>query len=306
MARRKHSAWHYAKSITAQVWRHPSNRGRRIRALAGAVAWQARKRLSASPRDVPFFGWKLRCYPDSNSASNVIYFTERYDPDELGFLAAFLRPGDGFVDVGANIGTYSLLAARLVGASGRIDAFEPDPVAAGRLRENLDINRIESVTVHELAIAEREGCVDFLVGQDVSNRIRTAVDEGRPSRLVAVRRLDEVLAGRSCVMAKLDVEGRETAALRGAPERLRRADPPVWQLEVIDHLLDKAGSSRGELLGLLTAAGFRLARFRAEDCALQLVGLGAAGENVWAIHETALAMVQSRIAERRVAREASG
>jgi predicted methyltransferase len=79
----------------------------------------------------------LLCYPRSNSASNVIYFTPYYDYDEMHFLQRYLRPGDVVIDAGANIGTYTLLAATCVGPTGQVIAFEPAPVAFARLRENV-------------------------------------------------------------------------------------------------------------------------------------------------------------------------
>lgn len=298
MARRTRSNAHYVRSVLRQVWAHPSNRGRRGRALAGAVAWQAAKRLRPEPREVPFFGWRLRCHPASGSASNVIYFTELYDPEEMTFMRRYLRPGDRFVDVGANIGTYSLLARRLVGPGGQVVAFEPDPGSAARLRENLGLNGITNVEVHEAAVGERPGTAQFLVDFDVSNRI---VADGEPTmatRPVDVAALDPVLGDRPVAMAKLDVEGHEVAALRGAADRLARADPPVWQVEVLDHQLARAGTSREELLGILDAAGFRLADF---DPARGLRFLGPDERprgNVWAVHGDAEDAVRDRLAGR--------
>lgn len=296
MGTRKHSTAHYVRSVLSQTWSHPSNRGRRGRAIAGALAWQVRKRVGAGPRDVPFFGWRLRCHPDSNSASNVVYFTERYDPAEMGFMIAFLRRGDGFIDVGANIGTYSLLAAALVGPAGRVDAFEAHATAVGRLRENLALNGISSVTVHEAAVADREGTVHFLQTFDVSNSILTPVDAGAPVSEVVAVTLDGVLGDRPAAMGKLDIEGFETAALRGAVARLAAADPPVWQVEVMDHQLRKAGSSAAELVGLLTGAGFDLVRFDPVTGALHPIDPSDPPVNVWAVHETMRRWVEDRLA----------
>lgn len=299
MVRRKHSSWHYARSILRQTWSHPSNSGRQVQALTRAADWQVRKRLSQRPRDLPYFGYCLRCYADSNSASNVVYFTERYDPTEMGFMIAYLRPGDGFVDVGANIGTYALLAASLVGPNGRIDAFEPHPVAAARCRENVELNKITTIEVHEAAVSDCAGQAELLDAWDVSNRITTAAD-GQATRVVGTVALDEILAGRSYALGKLDVEGFETKALSGSTERLAKADPPVWQIEVIDHLLRKAGSSRAELLELLARFQYRPTTFDVRSAQLRdLPDEFPAGGNIWAVHEDAFEFVADRLEEAR-------
>lgn len=248
----------HAANILRQVWVHPSNRGRRVRAEARAVAWQIRKRVRPRPVDLPFFGLTIRAYPNSNSASNVVYFTERFDPAEMRVIEAVLGPGDTFADIGANIGTHTLLAATLVGPDGSIVAFEPHPVAATRLRENVTRNHLRQVTVREAAVADAPGSVEFLDRFDVSNSILTPTDHGERTIVVESVTLDEELAGRHVALAKLDLEGFEVAALRGASGRLAAADPPVWLIEVMEWQLAKAGSSTAELVELLAAADFRL------------------------------------------------
>ena len=80
----------------------------------------------------------LRCYPDSPSASAMIYCHDSPDFHEMNFIRRYLRAGDTFLDIGANIGVYSLLAASRVGPSGRVVAFEPAKQASKK-------NRAESV-----------------------------------------------------------------------------------------------------------------------------------------------------------------
>ena len=123
-----------AAGLIRFVLRHPANRGRAISALARFVAWQAWKRVVGRPRDLRFRdGFRLRAWPDSTVASMMIYCRGRPDWHEALFLRHFLKPGDGFVDVGAHVGTYSLLAGALVGPSGWVEAFEPAADAAPAL-----------------------------------------------------------------------------------------------------------------------------------------------------------------------------
>jgi FkbM family methyltransferase len=211
-----------AASLIRQVWSHPANRHHRGRALARAVGWQLHKRVIRRPREITVYsGMKIRCYPKSNSASNLFYFGQYYEYDEMRLLARYLRPGDGFIDGGANIGTYSLLAAGIVGPGGRIDAFEPDPESARRFRENATLNGLAWVELHEAALTERSGTVSFLTGGDVTNRIRprSAMETGQIE--VTCVSLDmAVPPDARYAMAKLDLEGAEVAALRGAEHHL--------------------------------------------------------------------------------------
>lgn len=292
--------WYHVKSILRQTWDHPSNADRRVRAVVGAMAWQIDKRTRRRPRDVAFFGCTLRCQPDSQSASNVIYFTERFDPDEMAFIEAYLRPGDGFLDVGANIGTYSLLARSLVGATGRVDGFEPHPVAARRFRENVELNGFDNVEIHETAVGATAGVIEFLDGADVSNRARSDVDGPRPVVEVPVVRLDDVLGSRRYAMGKIDVEGYEAAAFAGAVEHLGAANPPVWQIEVLDHQLRKFGSSGAAVRAHLEHAGYRLGRIVPASGASPVglewnVDSDTPAVNVVAVHTTAIPLVEDRL-----------
>lgn len=299
----RRSNWHHVRSVLTQVWYHPLNRGRRARAIAGAVRWQASKRFRPVARDLPYFGLTLRAHPDSGSAANVVYFTERFDPDEMEVLEALLGPGDRFVDVGANIGAYTLFAAALVGPSGHVDAFEPHPVAMARLRENVERNGLRNVTVHQAAVADQRGTAEFLTTFDVANSILVPVDVGEPTTVVDTVTLDDALGTRPATVGKIDIEGFETAAFRGARRRLATLDPPVWLLEVMEWQLAKAGSSTAELFDLLRSAGFVITRY--DRTVRRLVPLPSddpriATGNLWAVAGDRLDEVAERLDRARI------
>jgi FkbM family methyltransferase len=263
MRLRKRSLRWYASSILRQIWAHPANRGRRAMAVARAIRWQARKRLTSRPVDFTAYGFVVRCYSDSVEASRLHYFGPLYDWEEMGFLSRYLRDGDGFIDGGANIGTYALLAASIVGPSGRVDAFEPVPNAAERLRGNIALNRLEDlIRVHELALGAAPGTGLLSLDWDMANRlVRDAEEMPGQSQEVRIGTLDDILVG-NYAAGKLDIEGAEMAALQGAERHLSAANPPVWILEALEHQLRKVGGSRAELLSLLRDHGFRPAVLR--------------------------------------------
>lgn len=284
-----------ASRIVRRVLGHPANARAPLQALTRAVAWQAWKRTIRKPIDVPFPGdFVIRCHPDSNSASSVIYFNRLFDWEEMQFCWRVLRPGDRALDIGGNIGVYTALMARLVGDEGHVDVFEPFPRHAERIRENLSINGFDSrVTVHEVALSDEDGETLFVVDRDVSNRVPTSSDGAAPKISVPLRRLDTVIDdGAPIVFAKLDVEGLEAAVLRGAA-RLDRARPLVWVFEANDGLLRKRGSSFDEVAQRFAASGYDLWDYDVASNTLR--PFASLKPNLFAVRREALGEIQSRL-----------
>ena len=239
-----------------QVYVHPSNGDRRLAAVARAVSWQVSSRLSAAPREVLVWGgMTLRCHPRSNSASNVIYFTQRFDPAEMTVIEAAVRPGDLVIDAGANIGAYTLFLAHLVGSRGRVLAVEPAPLAAGRLRENVALNGLSQVEVVEAALGRSAGTASMTMTSDVSNTL-APIATSRAKRTVPVRPMDALVQGTPSFV-KLDVEGYEHEVLVGAPKVLDAR--PILQIELTPHLLRRMGTSSTQVRGFLEQKCFRTA-----------------------------------------------
>lgn len=144
-------------------------------------------------------------------------------------LVARLRPGMTFYDLGANIGFFSLLAARLVGASGRVFSFEPDGEVAARLRENVGRNGFQNVAVTEAGVWSRSGMFDFAAADSASPDHGTGKfvldGSGRPTRCVSIDDFARMAPPPDAV--KCDVEGAEVEVLRGAVETLRAHRPWV-------------------------------------------------------------------------------
>lgn len=220
-------------TILRRIWRHPANRGRRYRALLRFIEWQVNKRVTGGRRVIPFNGLSLWSFPDSHATSAVYYFNGSPDFREMSFLRNYLRPGDGFIDVGANVGVYSVLAASVIGSKGFIDAFEPSPTVAARFRANMELNRLDNVTLHEAIAGAEPGTDEFSVGiDDCLGRVRTAHDAGDTLLRVSRVTMDAVCSSRAYAMGKMDVEGTEPRVLAGAQAMLSVGNPPVWQIEL--------------------------------------------------------------------------
>lgn len=147
-------------------------------------------------------------------------------------IAEHLAAGDVFYDVGANVGFFSLLAARRVGASGAVYAFEPVAENAAAIRRNAALNGLTNLTVFELALDEvsRTGTLHVTRWDGGSTLTTASVAPLEPveERAVRVVALDDLVAAealRPPTFVKIDVEGAEMGALRGMLQTLRAARP---------------------------------------------------------------------------------
>ncbi len=184
-------------------------------------------------------GQRLAVQRGMVGATSNIYVGLHEFPDMMIPLH-FLREGDLFLDIGANVGTFTVLASGVCRA--RTFAFEPDPGTVRRLERNITVNGLEAmVKVYECALGEKGGEVQFTVGHDSTNKIADADD--RNTRTVCQERLDTVIEGLEPIMMKVDVEGAEEGVLQGATALLAMPCLKVIELETVTggslHILHK-------------------------------------------------------------------
>lgn len=152
---------------------------------------------------------------------------ERYERRELAVLQALLSPGDVFVDGGANVGVWSLVAASKVGETGRVHAFEPNPAVFSKLARNIHASGFEGrVIAHEAALADRGGNVQFLP-EELHDMSRVVDEPHLGGITIQAVRLDDVVSDRPVAGVKLDVEGFELSALAGGEAILAEDRPWV-------------------------------------------------------------------------------
>lgn len=243
------------------IWNHPANEGHRTRALVRAVGWQLYKRAIRRPLGVRACGFKVKCYPDSQDAGRLIYFSGRPDPSEMSFCERYLRSGDRVIDAGANIGIYTLLFASLVGSRGQVIAFEPDPGVCSRLRENVDLNGLGgTVVIRQAAVSNTAGQAEFSTGADTGNTLYSLKTYGRPAQLVSTVTLDDEIGDTEFHLCKMDIEGAELEALKGMVGNLSRSNPPVLILELSERILGRSGKSVADVEQWLDSKGYKLWR----------------------------------------------
>jgi FkbM family methyltransferase len=199
------------------IWRHPLNRGHEVAAIGRWARWQVASRLAPGPILVPFVGkTRLLARPgETGVTGNIYYGLAEYE--DMAFTLHLLRPGDQFIDVGANAGTYTVLASGVAGAF--TDAFETIPPTADRLEYNVLVNALGSfVTVHRVGIGSCPGRLRFAVAEDTVNRVAS---EDRLAEEFPVETLDRMLSRKAPTLIKIDVEGYEPEVLAGAAAVLK-------------------------------------------------------------------------------------
>jgi FkbM family methyltransferase len=241
------------------VWEiatHPANKGGRLAAEGRAMTWHWRARSGDVEAIVTVDGkTKLRARPHQFSAVWTIY-DGVHEWEELQFCLGYLRPGDHFVDVGANVGVFStLVGTRIPGV--RITAVEPFPPVRADLEANLALNHLE-ISVVGSAVSDAEGEATFeVLDRDVLNRLAPSGSEGaRTGITVPVTTLDLLVGDDPPALIKIDVEGAELSVLRGA-KRLLSAASPVLLFEHAGHS-EHFGVSASDMRAFLTARGYTI------------------------------------------------
>lgn len=209
---------------------HPLNADRPIAALARFVHWQLATRLRAGLRDRPFVDDAvLRVARGMNGATGNVY-CGLHEYADMAFAMHFLRADELFVDVGANVGSYTVLASAVCGAYSI--AFEPGEPALSGLRGNVAANKVSDlVDVRVQAVGGKPGPRRFSTGQGSTNRLVDA-DYVGAGESVPGTSLDIALAGTSPMLIKIDVEGAEAEVLQGAAQLLASGFPQALIIEV--------------------------------------------------------------------------
>lgn len=174
-------------------------------------------------------GEKIFVDPTDYIGAMIFLFGE-FDPAVSSVIRRLLRPGDQFIDVGANVGSETIPAASCCGVRGKVYAFEANPDAASMLKNSLEYNGLEWVTLSTNAVSDQTGTLKLTIPAGNAGIASVAVEseetvESHHVRKVNVKAvmLDEILDLRASKirLLKIDVEGHELNVLRGAQELLK-------------------------------------------------------------------------------------
>lgn len=189
------------------------------------------------------------------AAHRMLYFTGEYEPDVSRLVARLLDSSWVFVDVGANIGFYTLMASKLAGS---VISVEPGPETRALLEENLVLNGCKNVRVLPYALSDTTGPATlYQAGRDIGGASMRVLGNGAQEFNVETRRGDDILkeVTTSPVFIKIDVEGLEFHVLRGFAELLARQNVVVL-VEITDTWLRSTGASAIDLFRWMRSRGF--------------------------------------------------
>lgn len=203
-------------------------------------------------------GFDLYVMPN-DYVGGYIQRSKSYEPHVTSLIRARLAPGDVFLDLGANLGFYTLLAARIVGERGKVIAFEPNPQNLQLLYSSLLKNAIGNVEVHPYAVSDAAGILRFL---SVGSNGLVITDESKDQRhffLVQSVVLDRILASEERIdLVKIDIEAHELHALRGMTKLIETHRPNLvtefhpWAIR------EYTGEEPLDYLNALVSLGYRL------------------------------------------------
>jgi len=195
--------------------------------------------------------------------SRMIYFLGSHEPAETALVQRILQPDWVVIDVGAQIGFYTLLVAHMLDPDrGRVYSIEADPGTYLRLRQHILTNKLHHVTATNRAIGEASGTVALYPGPNHNTGLSSIFDRGRGVAPVSVRQitLDQLVQEyglRRCDLIKIDVEGAEAAVIQGGLETLRRFKPRLL-LELNASMLERAGTCPSAIAEALSGLGYTL------------------------------------------------
>lgn len=204
------------------------------------------------------FGAVFDCNTDDLVSRTILYFGV-WEPNNTAAFGEILRPGDVFVDVGANIGYYSLLASRMVGDDGAVVSIEASPAIFDQLGENLEANRVGNVRTVNVAVSDEPGELT-LYGGSKWNRGSSSTLPGvlrTEEAVVRAAPLDEILTDdeRARVrLVKIDIEGAELPVLRRLLDTL--ALYPEQMHLIVEMAPQTTGDALAEVFDRLVATRF--------------------------------------------------
>jgi FkbM family methyltransferase len=241
----------FANSINRILTNHHINRGHGI---LRHLQWQGRKVLNLFPFEQRISGSGIIASHRRCAVSALINSHGLYDYNNMKLIQDLLRGGGTFVDIGANIGSYTLIGSE--NSAAQVYAFEPHPITFQMLQKNIDLNQRNNVSLHNVALGSSEGEV-FLTDRRGSSINHIVPGSQRPPGTVAVpcHRMDHLcqIADITPQIVKIDVEGFEYDVLLGFGEFISSVQ--LLMIEM-NGLSDERSHGQREIHSLLLSKGF--------------------------------------------------
>ena len=245
------------------------------------------------PRPIHWLrGLKIYAHP-YDETSRALFLTGMFEPNEFVWLERTLKPGMVMIDVGANMGLYTLFAARCVGQSGSILAVEPSSREFQRLQMNMRLNRLANIHAVQAAAYNHAGEADLRVAAVQNAGHNTlgqfgyeGVDTARFERVHLIC-LDDLIHQSNLLrvdVVKIDTEGAERFVLEGAQATIQRFHP-LFLIELSDRMLQHQSSDTAQIVAFFKQHGYTLYEFSGDSELLRpLLSKSQYHENIVAVY----------------------
>lgn len=208
-------------TILKFITSHPLNKNNKTKAVFRFIKWQLSTMLNPHPVIYPFTEKAKLIIQKGMSGATGNLYCGLHEFNDMAFLLHLLRKEDCFVDIGANIGSYTTLASGHVGA--KTFSIEPVPLTFSHLVDNIAINQIkEKVIAFNVALGSKKGSIDFTTSFDTMNHV---ANKDEPNSIkVPVEMLDDILDDQDTpILLKIDVEGFEKEVFMGGTRTLQKS-----------------------------------------------------------------------------------
>jgi len=235
------------------IVKHPLNKKSRFQSFYRFVNWQLFNYFNDHTLIHKFVDNSRIIVKKGLAGATGNYYCGLDEFEDMAFLLHFLRPEDTFVDIGANVGSYTILASSCIGA--RTIAFEPVPTTYNELIDNINLNRIDSlVTSMNIGLGSKNGITKFTCNLDSMNHI--ALKNEKNTIDVKIRALDDIITpSDSFYLLKIDVEGFETEVINGGMCFVKNQNVKAIIIE-LNGLASRYGYNEEDIHNALIKVGF--------------------------------------------------
>ncbi|MEO6023850.1 MAG: FkbM family methyltransferase [Burkholderiales bacterium] len=197
----------------------------------------------------------------SDFLQRQLYASNDFEPAVREAITKRLRPGDVFVDIGANVGFYALCAAQIVGSKGKVFAFEPAPTTLRGLQKNISINGAANTQPIQIALSDSVGEANLFMDAGYNSGATSLREAPNASQAISVTldtydNYSERHGITTPALIKIDVEGAETLVVKGMSRLLALPNRPPMIIEISEFSLKQMGSSKDELFQIMRANGY--------------------------------------------------
>ena len=214
--------------------------------------------------EIPNFNHSLSLltHEKDELVSNIIRRDKIWEAFETQLIIDNLKPGQNFVDIGANIGYYSIIASKLVGNKGKVIAFEPEPLNFSILKNNIELNHLDNITAINCGLGSEAGKFSLFISPENRGDHRSFnSDHNRQAIDIDIRTGDKVFCENESPLhfIKIDTQGFEANIIKGFQESIEKNAAHLSMIvEFWPYALKENGTSANELLNTLKGFDFKV------------------------------------------------